>query len=87
MYKGTNGCMYNCGDNCTGECMKSMDESIDKKEKFVDWIEHMVGQQITDYDIKPKFDGEGNILSYDIMIQPKSAIQKIEIPITILPTQ
>ena len=87
MYKGINGCMYNCSDNCTGECMKSMDESIDKKEKFVDWIEHMVGQQITDYDIKPKFDGEGNILSYDIMVQPKSEIQKIEIPITILPTK
>jgi len=32
MYRGTNGCMYNCGDSCTGECMKPMDESIDKKE-------------------------------------------------------
>jgi len=21
---GTKGCMYNCGDSCTGECMKSM---------------------------------------------------------------
>jgi hypothetical protein len=31
MYRGTNGCMYNCGDSCTGECMKPMDESIDKK--------------------------------------------------------
>ena len=25
MNKGTNGCMYNCGDSCTGECMKPMD--------------------------------------------------------------
>lgn len=87
MYRGTNGCMYNCGDICTGECMKPMDESIDKKEKFVDWIEHMVGQQITDFNIQPKFDGEGNILSYDIMVQPKSAIQNIEIPIIISPKQ
>ena len=88
MNKGTNGCMYNCGDSCTGECMKPGGESISKKEKFVDWIEHMLlNQEIADYNIKPKFDGEGNILSYAIMVQPKKATQKIEIPITILPTR
>jgi hypothetical protein len=59
MYRGTNGCMYNCGDICTRECMKPM-------------------QEITDYKIKPKFDEEGNILSYDIIAQLKKWGLKIE---------
>jgi len=28
---GTNGCMYNCGDSCTGGCMKPIDEAISKE--------------------------------------------------------
>jgi hypothetical protein len=59
---------------------------MSKKEKFVDWIENIVGQEIVDYNIRPKFDDEGNLLSYDIMIQPKKLLQYLEIPITILPT-
>ena len=34
MYKGTNGCMYNCGDSCTGECMKPMDDGISEENEF-----------------------------------------------------
>jgi hypothetical protein len=33
MNKGTNGCMYNCGDSCTGECMKPMDDGMNKLNK------------------------------------------------------
>jgi hypothetical protein len=83
---GTKGCMYNCGDSCTGKCMKPMDGETDKKEKFVDWIESLVGQEIVDYNIKPKFDADGNVLSYDIMVQPKTSLQYLDIPITISST-
>jgi len=67
MYRGTNGCMYNCGDICTRECMKPMDDGISKKEQMLD-------QEITDYKIKPKFDEEGNILSYDIIVQQEDVV-------------
>ena len=67
MYRGTNGCMYNCGDSCTGECMKPMDDGISKKERMLD-------QEITDYEIKPKFDEEGNILSYGIIVQQEDVV-------------
>jgi hypothetical protein len=30
---GTNGCMYNCGDVCTGECIRPMDKNTDNKEQ------------------------------------------------------
>ena len=59
---------------------------MNKEEKFVDWIESLVGQEIVDYNIKPKFDDEGNLLSFDIMVQPKKSLQYLEIPITISPT-
>jgi hypothetical protein len=59
---------------------------MNKEEKFVDLIESLVGQEIVDYDIKPKFDDDGNVLSYNIMIQPKKSLQYLEIPITISPT-
>ena len=32
MSKGTNGCMYNCGDSCTRECMKPMDNGMNEQE-------------------------------------------------------
>jgi hypothetical protein len=59
---------------------------MNEEEKFVDWIESLVGQEIVDYNIKPKFDDEGNLLSFDIMVQPKKSLQYLEIPITISPT-
>ena len=31
---GTKGCMYNCGDSCTGECIEPMDGETDKKETY-----------------------------------------------------
>ncbi len=31
---GTKGCMYNCGDSCTGECIEPMDGETDKKEIY-----------------------------------------------------
>lgn len=52
MDKGTNGCMYNCGDSCTGECMtefnpkKSVVERfgklIMKKDTLYSEIEHLI---------------------------------------------
>ncbi len=45
---------------------------MSKEEKFVDWIESIVGQEIVDYNIEPKFDGNGNLLSYNITVQPKN---------------
>ena len=54
------------------------------KEK--DWIEHMVGREIIDYKIEPTYDTDGNVISYDIMIQPKQSLDHIEIPITIKST-
>jgi hypothetical protein len=30
---GTKGCMYNCGDSCTGECMKPTDDGMNKEIK------------------------------------------------------
>ena len=45
---------------------------MSKEEKFVDWIESIVGQEIVDYNIEPKFDDDGNLLSYNIVVQPKN---------------
>jgi hypothetical protein len=45
---------------------------MNKEEKFVDWIESIVGQEIVDYNIEPKFDDDGNLLSYNIVVQPKN---------------
>jgi hypothetical protein len=59
---------------------------MNEEEKFVDWIESLVGREIVDYNIKPKFDDDGNVLSYDIMVQPKMSLQHLEIPITISST-
>jgi hypothetical protein len=59
---------------------------MNEEEKFVDWIESLVGQEIIDYNIKPKFDDDGNVLSYDIMVQPKMSLQYLDIPITISST-
>ena len=30
MNKGTNGCMYNCGDSCTRECMEPKQETLEE---------------------------------------------------------
>jgi hypothetical protein len=32
---GTKGCMYNCGDSCTGECMKPIDEVMAKEPPII----------------------------------------------------
>lgn len=29
-YKGTNGCMYNCGDSCTRECIEPKQETLEE---------------------------------------------------------
>jgi|6_EtaG_2_1085325.scaffolds.fasta_scaffold35443_5 hypothetical protein len=59
---------------------------MSKEDKTKDWIEHMVGEEIIDYKIESTFDTEGNVISYDIMIQPKQSLTHIEIPITIMST-
>ena len=59
---------------------------MSKKEEFVDWIENMVGQEIIDYNIKPNYDDDGNLLSYDIKVQPKMSLPYLEIQITTTPT-
>ena len=33
MYRGTFGCMYNCGDVCNGECNREKISVIDESEK------------------------------------------------------
>jgi hypothetical protein len=50
------------------------------------WIEYMIGREIIDYEIKPTYDEDGNVISHDIMMQPKESPQHIEIPITITST-
>jgi thymidylate synthase len=50
MNKGTNGCMYNCGDSCTGECMKPMDDDMNNLDKqYTDLL-----QTILDYGVEKK---------------------------------
>ena len=59
---------------------------MNKEDITKGWIEHMVGREIIDYEIKPMYDTDGNIISYDIMVQPKQSLEHIEIPITITST-
>jgi hypothetical protein len=59
---------------------------MSKEDKTKDWIEHIIGKEVIDYNIEPTLDTEGNVIAYDIMIQPKESPQHIEIPITITST-
>jgi hypothetical protein len=59
---------------------------MSKEDITKGWIEHMVGREIIDYEIKPMYDTDGSIISYDIMVQPKQSLEHIEIPITITST-
>ena len=58
MSKGTNGCMYNCGDICTGECMKPMDNVMNETdivwhyENFLD-IQAMVDEKLIKENLNP----------------------------------
>ncbi len=56
------------------------------KELTKDWIEFIVGREIINHEIKPTYDTDGNVISYDIRIQPKQSLGYIEIPITITST-
>ena len=51
---------------------------MSKEDITKGWIEHMVGREIIDYEIKPMYDTDGNIISYDIMVQPKQSLEHIE---------
>ena len=46
MNKGTNGCMYNCGDSCTGECMKPIDVVMSKEEAKDELIKVLYSQVV-----------------------------------------
>lgn len=35
---GTKGCMYNCGDECTGECMKVETKTKMDKEPYITFL-------------------------------------------------
>ena len=35
---GTKGCMYNCGDSCTGECMKPTNDGISEEKMNKDTL-------------------------------------------------
>lgn len=48
-----------------------------------DDIELMIGREIIDYEIKPKYDDNGKLLSYDIMVQPKQTLEHIDVSIRI----
>ena len=49
---------------------------MSKEDKTKDWIEHRVGKEIIDYKIEPTFDTEGNVISFDLMLQPTKNINK-----------
>ena len=36
--KGTNGCLYNCVESCTGECMKGMRPDSQHRKRSVDEV-------------------------------------------------
>jgi hypothetical protein len=46
MNKGTQGCMYNCGDSCTGECMKPIDVVMSKEEAKDELIKVLYSQVV-----------------------------------------
>jgi len=60
MNKGTQGCMYNCGDACTGECLKpvkvtsrkSSKQKIRLQQELIDLYE----QQIMDLTLMSKIE-------------------------------
>ncbi len=51
---------------------------MSKEDKTKGWVEHRVGKEIIDYKIEPTFDTEGNVISFDLMLQPTKNINKDE---------
>lgn len=49
-------------------------------------IERIIGREIVGYEVKPTYDSNGKLISWDIRVQPKQTLDHIEIPITIKPT-
>lgn len=54
---------------------------IDKK-----YLEKMIGRELISCDIEPIYDDSGNLESFNIRVVPKTSLENIEIPITILKT-
>jgi hypothetical protein len=52
---GTKGCMYNCGDSCTGECMKPIDEVMNK-EQAKDELIKVLESQVMDLSMMSKIE-------------------------------
>lgn len=57
-----------------------------KTEATLHFLESMIGREIVDYEIKRKYDTDGNKISYDILVQPKQSLEYIEIDFKLTPT-
>ena len=57
---GTNGCMYNCGDSCTGECIKPIDEVVAKEQHPLEnTLQNLKDfkEELSNYDAPENFGG------------------------------
>jgi len=54
-------------------------EEINKKE-----LEKVLGYEIDDFSISPKFNSKGKVISFDIRVVKKPVIEYIETKLTIL---
>jgi hypothetical protein len=57
-----------------------------KTEATLHFLESMIGREILDYEIKRKYDADGNKISYDILVRPKQSVGYIEIDFKLTPT-
>jgi Fe-S-cluster containining protein len=62
MNKGTQGCMYNCGDSCTGECMKPI-EVVMNKEEAKDELIKVLYSQVIDLTMMSKIELGDDVIS------------------------
>ena len=67
MNKGTNGCMYNCGDSCTGECMKPMnkEETIKVQQELI----NVLYSQVIDLSMMSKIELGDDVIAEIIRLK------------------
>jgi|GEM_PF-7122603 len=61
--KGTNGCLYNCGETCTGECMENAQNSKMGKDEAKDALIELLFSQVVDLTMMSKIELGNDVIA------------------------
>ncbi len=61
---GTNGCIYNCGETCTGECIEDSQSTKISKDEAKDALIELLFNQVVDLTMMSKIE-----LGYDVVAE------------------